>query len=108
MEGLVPDAVRLSDAKPYFNDPLADALTGPDRGLLADLAGAEELGAYVQRERVGTLLDRPGGAAWPLDAWRVAATGAWLRAQADPAALEQLAERAEPPAVAERDVTTAL
>jgi asparagine synthase (glutamine-hydrolysing) len=104
MRGLVPDAVRLNDRKPYFNDLLADALSGPDRALAAELAGAEELARYVRRERVDELLERPAGPAWPLDVWRLAAAGAWLRAQHDPAALAPLAERAERATVAERAV----
>jgi asparagine synthetase B (glutamine-hydrolysing) len=104
MEGLVPDAVRLDDRKPYFNDLLRDALAGPDRALAAELAGADELRPYVRAEGVAELLARPEGPAWPLDVWRVAAAAAWLRAQHDPAGLDRLAERAQRAAVTERAV----
>jgi hypothetical protein len=102
MDGLVPDVVRLDDRKPYFNDLLADALAGPDRALVHELAGAEELAPYVDGERVTDLFERPTGPGWPLDIWRVAAAGAWLRSQNDPGALARLGERAERAAVVER------
>jgi hypothetical protein len=52
MRGLVPDVVRLSESKPYFNDPLADALDGPDRALLEELFATPALARYVRSDRV--------------------------------------------------------
>jgi hypothetical protein len=37
MAGVVPDVVRLSDAKPHFNAVLEDALGGADRPILGEL-----------------------------------------------------------------------
>jgi asparagine synthase (glutamine-hydrolysing) len=105
MADLVPDAVRLDDAKPYFNDPLTDALTGPDSELTAELATADEVSPYVHLDRVRELLGRPGGPAWPLDVWRLATVAAWLRQLGDPAALDRLRERAEPASLGVRNHT---
>ena len=93
MRGLVPDRVRLDDTKPYFNDPLADALTGPDRLVLGELVTAPELAPYVRPERLAELLDPRRGPGWSLDAWRVAAAAAWLRAHSDPDGFRRLLER---------------
>jgi hypothetical protein len=106
MRGLVPEVVRTSDAKPFFNGLLAEALHGPDRELVGELTRAPELGAYVLQAPLGNALARGEGPAAPLDAWRVATAGAWLRAQSDPAALERLLDRAVEPIVDFRRVDT--
>lgn len=104
MTGLVPDAVLTSDAKPYFNDVLAEPLAGPDRELVSELVEAPELRRYVRRDRLGALLEPRQGPGWVLIAWRIAAAGAWLRIQSDASALESLRARAAPPVVQARAV----
>ncbi|MFL5884938.1 MAG: asparagine synthetase B family protein [Thermoleophilaceae bacterium] len=104
MKGLVPDRVRLDDAKPYFNDLLADALTGEDRELVGELVTAPELEPYIRRDGLDELLDARRGVAWSSDGWRVATAAAWLRWLADPEALERLAERAGRPRIETRGI----
>jgi asparagine synthase (glutamine-hydrolysing) len=92
MRGLVPDEVRLSDEKPYFNPILECALTGADRPEIERLLEARDaaVGAYVRldvvRDELLSRSHRPGtdGRAWALDLWRLLTLECWLRHQADP------------------------
>jgi asparagine synthase (glutamine-hydrolysing) len=107
MRGLIPDVVRLGESKPYFNDPLADALDGPDRAVLEELFATPALARYVRPDRIADLLPRRPRPAWPLDTWRVASAAAWLRMQEDPAALDSLIERAPSTVTSIRDSASA-
>lgn len=90
MRGLLPDVVRASDEKPFFNELLADALRGPDRHWLEQLLGdpRAEVGAYVDRDLLRPLVLSPASArlrspSWALDAWRLVTIECWLRSEAE-------------------------
>jgi asparagine synthase (glutamine-hydrolysing) len=77
VRGLIPEAVRLSDRKPFFNELLEEALAGPDAerlaGILRDPGGALEWAI----EPAG--LDALAEPARPLVEWRIAAASVWAR-----------------------------
>ncbi len=77
VRGLVPDSVRLSQHKPFFNDVLDDALAGPDslelESLLADPPEALEWALAPSG------LSGIGGATRPLIGWRLATAALWAQ-----------------------------
>jgi hypothetical protein len=84
--GLVPDSVRLRQAKSYFNLLFEDALTSTDRAaLLALLADSAHIGRYVRLDVLrGWLLEaaaRPANWHWVV--WRAAMAECWLRSLDD-------------------------
>jgi asparagine synthase (glutamine-hydrolysing) len=93
MAGLLPDSVRLRQAKAWFDSLIVDCLEGPDgaavRQLLTD-PGAE-LRAYLEPDGVRCVLfadgsrERPDPFQWMHQVWRLVTAECWLRAQADPA-----------------------
>jgi hypothetical protein len=75
--GLIPERVRLSDRKPFFNELLDDALAGSDAdGLGPLLRNPGEALAWALRPGE---LDLIGGPARSLVRWRVATASLWAR-----------------------------
>ena len=77
VRGLIPDAVRLSDRKPFFNGLLDEALAGPDSDSLARML-TEPGEAMAWALRPGGL-DAITGPARSLIGWRVATACLWAR-----------------------------
>jgi asparagine synthase (glutamine-hydrolysing) len=93
MAGVLPDGVRLRQAKSNFDALFHESLAGSDLPAVRRLLGdpRAELGAFVdlavmRRELLDTETRR--GATelqrWALQAWRAVTAECWLRLQADP------------------------
>lgn len=103
MADRLPDAVRLSARKPFFNTLLVSALEAELPGIAGLIGDPQaEIGAYVDKAgvREGLLNAAPERrtVAWPLDLWRLVTLECWLRAQAGPSAVEGLRDRFDRPA----------
>jgi hypothetical protein len=98
MRGLLPDLVRDSNHKPFFNGFLTNALEA-DLPLIRrvvdspDAAIREFVDSDTLRAEVLETRRKDRGRAWPLEMWRVATLECWLRAEEDPRGLDALAER---------------
>ncbi len=98
MRGRTPDSVRLAKRKsnlaPFYRDVLAGEDHAPIRELLT--ARDAEIGAYVHRDAIAALLDRPrtleepGWDRWATDVWLLTSAECWLRFQADPGFTDRL------------------
>jgi asparagine synthase (glutamine-hydrolysing) len=91
IRGRVPDAVRRNAVKSnvavYYHEPLSGVDLAPIRRLLVD--PRLEVGAWVDRERVASLVDSPphvgdpGWYSWYSGVWKLATVEIFLRQQAD-------------------------
>jgi hypothetical protein len=81
VRGLIPESVRLSSRKPFFNELLDDALAGPDAERLSRLLQdpGDALAWALRPEE----LDLIGGPARSLVKWRVATTSLWTQRMFD-------------------------
>ncbi len=77
VRGLIPESVRLSARKPFFNELLDDALAGPDSEPLSRLLQdpGQAIGWALRPDRLDAVSDHAG----PLVAWRVATACLWAR-----------------------------
>jgi asparagine synthase (glutamine-hydrolysing) len=75
--GLIPESVRLSARKPFFNQILDDALAGPDSEPVSRLL--QDPGPAVGWALRPGGLDAVSGHARPLVEWRVATACLWAR-----------------------------
>jgi asparagine synthase (glutamine-hydrolysing) len=90
MAGISPDVVRMRPDKSVFDEPVTDALTGPELPALREILGnATEIRAYARREAIAELLDNPpphqrgDAGAWGEHVLRLTAIELWLRYQGD-------------------------
>ena len=90
----LPPGLLAGTDKAYFNDPLTDAISGPDAALATSLVlePPDELVPFLDPGGVEALLRGPSGRAWALDVWRLAAASIWLRSLAEPETLAELVD----------------
>ena len=77
VRGVIPESVRLSDEKPFFNELLDGAFAGPDVGAL-DRVLRDPGDALTWALRPGEL-GVIAGPAWSLVRWRVATASLWAK-----------------------------
>jgi hypothetical protein len=79
VRGLIPESVRLSLEKPFFNALLDDAFAGPDRLGLDELL--RTLPEAVSWAVAPNGLNHPSGRIRSLLQWRVATLAIWANSQ---------------------------
>jgi asparagine synthase (glutamine-hydrolysing) len=85
VEGLLPDEVRLSTSKPFFNAALGHALRHDDAQSVTQLlAPGNAVGDYIRLDVVGSSVRSARAApGTDLALWRVLMLECWLRMQSD-------------------------
>lgn len=99
--GLLPDSVRLRPEKSNFDAIFHDALTGADLDAVQALLcrSDAEVGAYVDLDQVGAMIEAPPQAGparmwWALHVWRLLTAECFLLGQTGPEAIAQRLPRA--------------